>query len=32
MVAVFQAVVATGAYFENYHVMLIGRLFFGVSS
>lgn len=32
MVAFFQAVVAAGAYMEDYKVMLIGRLFFGISS
>lgn len=32
MVALFQGVVATGAYMESYKVMLIGRLFFGVCS
>lgn len=32
MVAFFQAIVATGAYMENYTVMLVGRLLFGISS
>lgn len=32
MVAFFQSIVAVGAYFESYKIMLIGRLFFGISS